>query len=89
MTSGFFNRVVCALQTFEFITNDDGTVAYLYRLTSGHATRSFAHAAARSAGLDEQVVKRALEVIKEISALLRLNVILPLLKDKMTFIDIC
>ncbi|EFN76321.1 MutS protein-like protein 5 [Harpegnathos saltator] len=55
-------------QTFEFITNDDGTVAYLYRLISGHATRSFAHAAARSAGLDEQVIKRALEVYDKFKA---------------------
>ncbi|XP_020290482.1 mutS protein homolog 5-like [Pseudomyrmex gracilis] len=52
-------------QTFEFITNDDGSVAYLYRIISGHATRSFAHEAARSAGLDEQIVKRALEVYEK------------------------
>jgi DNA mismatch repair ATPase MutS len=51
-------------QTFEFIANDNGSLAYLYRLTSGQATRSFAHAAARSANLDEQVIRRALEVIE-------------------------
>lgn len=50
------------LQTFEFVTNEDGSVAYLYSLTSGRVARSFAHAAARSAGLDERIVKRALEV---------------------------
>ncbi|XP_014483495.1 PREDICTED: mutS protein homolog 5-like [Dinoponera quadriceps] len=55
-------------QTFEFITNNDGTVAYLYRLINGHSTRSFAHAAARSAGLDERVVKRALEVYDKFKA---------------------
>lgn len=37
-------------------------MAYLYTLASGHVVRSFAHAAARSAGLDEKIVKRALEV---------------------------
>ncbi|XP_067217256.1 mutS protein homolog 5-like [Linepithema humile] len=52
-------------QTFEFITNDDSSVAYLYRLTSGHVTCSFAHAAARSAGLDEKIIKRALEVYEK------------------------
>ncbi|KMR01353.1 protein 5 [Lasius niger] len=51
-------------QTFEFITNNDGSVAYLYRITTGHATRSFAHAAARSAGLNEHIVKRALESLQ-------------------------
>ncbi|XP_072755327.1 mutS protein homolog 5-like isoform X2 [Anoplolepis gracilipes] len=55
-------------QTFQFITNNDGSVAYLYRISTGHATRSFAHAAARSAGLDEQVVKRALEVYEKFKA---------------------
>lgn len=50
------------IQTFEFVTNLDGSVAYLYSLISGHVIRSFAHAAARSAGLDEKVVRRALEV---------------------------
>lgn len=50
------------LQTFEFITNEDGSVAYLYNLTSGHVARSFAHAAARSAGLNDKIVRRALEV---------------------------
>lgn len=49
-------------QTFDFVTNVDGSVAYLYSLKSGHVVRSFAHAAARSAGLDEKIVKRALEV---------------------------
>jgi len=53
------------MQTFEFVTNEDGSVAYLYSLTSGHVARSFAHAAARSAGLDEKIVKRALEVIAD------------------------
>jgi len=38
-------------------------VAYLYSLTHGHVARSFAHAAARSAGLNEKIIKRALEVI--------------------------
>lgn len=56
------------IQTFEFVTNEDGSVAYLYSLTSGHVTRSFAHAAARSAGLDEKVVKRALEVIEDFAS---------------------
>ncbi|XP_029676653.1 uncharacterized protein LOC115243651, partial [Formica exsecta] len=56
------------VQTFEFVTNNDGSVAYLYRITTGHATRSFAHAAARSAGLDEQIVKRALEVYEKFKA---------------------
>lgn len=37
-------------------------MAYLYNLTSGRVARSFAHAAARSAGLDDKIVKRALEV---------------------------
>lgn len=37
-------------------------MAYLYSLTSGHVGRSFAHAAARSAGLDKKIIKRALEV---------------------------
>ncbi|CAL1687218.1 unnamed protein product [Lasius platythorax] len=55
-------------QTFEFITNNDGSVAYLYRITTGHATRSFAHAAARSAGLNEHIVKRALEVYEKFKA---------------------
>ncbi|XP_011872274.1 PREDICTED: mutS protein homolog 5-like [Vollenhovia emeryi] len=55
-------------QTFEFVTNVDGTVAYLYSLTSGHVTRSFAHAAARSAGLDEKIVKRALEIYEKFKA---------------------
>ncbi|XP_011688999.1 PREDICTED: mutS protein homolog 5-like [Wasmannia auropunctata] len=49
-------------QTFEFVTNENGSVAYLYSLTRGQVARSFAHAAARSAGLDEKIVKRALEV---------------------------
>jgi len=53
------------MQTFEFVTNEDGSVAYLYSLTNGHVARSFAHAAARSAGLDERIVKRALEVIAD------------------------
>ncbi|KAH0955065.1 hypothetical protein HN011_005583 [Eciton burchellii] len=55
-------------QTFEFIANDNGSLAYLYRLTSGQATRSFAHAAARSANLDEQVIRRALEVYEKFKA---------------------
>lgn len=38
-------------------------MAYLYSLTHGHVARSFAHAAARSAGLNEKIIKRALEVI--------------------------
>lgn len=63
----YFNSLLFLhiLQTFEFVTNEDDSVAYLYRLTNGHTTRSFAHAAARSAGLDEQVVKRAVEVIED------------------------
>jgi len=56
------------MQTFEFVTNEDGSVAYLYSLTSGHVARSFAHAAARSAGLDEKIVKRALEVIADFAS---------------------
>ncbi|XP_028047843.1 mutS protein homolog 5 isoform X1 [Monomorium pharaonis] len=52
-------------QTFEFVTNEDGSVAYLYSLTSGRVARSFAHAAARSAGLDERIIKRALEVYEK------------------------
>lgn len=52
------------LQTFEFITNNDGTVVYLYRLTIGHTVCSFAHAAAQSAGLDQRVINRAKEVIE-------------------------
>ncbi|KAL0112414.1 hypothetical protein PUN28_012036 [Cardiocondyla obscurior] len=55
-------------QTFEFITNEDGSVAYLYRLSSGHVACSFAHAAARCAGLDEKVVKRASEVYEKFKA---------------------
>ncbi|XP_029163563.1 mutS protein homolog 5-like isoform X2 [Nylanderia fulva] len=52
-------------QTFEFVINDDCSVAHLYRITTGHTTCSFAHAAARMAGLDEDVVKRAEEVYEK------------------------
>ncbi|KOC63328.1 MutS protein like protein 5 [Habropoda laboriosa] len=49
-------------QTFEYTINEDESVAFLYRLTNGSATRSLAHHVARISELDEDVVKRALEV---------------------------
>ncbi|KYN27043.1 MutS protein like protein 5, partial [Trachymyrmex cornetzi] len=55
-------------QTFEFVTNKDGSVVYLYSLTRGHVARSFAHAAAQSAGLDKKIIKRALEVYEKFKA---------------------
>lgn len=56
------NRVYC-FQTFEFITNNDESLAFLYRLVVGNTTCSFAHSVAKSAGLSEQLIKRSLEVL--------------------------
>ncbi|KAF7399396.1 hypothetical protein HZH68_007988 [Vespula germanica] len=53
-------------QTFEFITNNDESLAFLYRLAVGSTTCSFAHSVAKSAGLSEQLIKRSLEVFKNI-----------------------
>ncbi|KZC06422.1 MutS protein like protein 5, partial [Dufourea novaeangliae] len=51
------------LQTFEYVVNQDESLAFLHRLTTGSAGRSFAHCAARLAELDESIVKRSLEVL--------------------------
>ncbi|KAK2581615.1 hypothetical protein KPH14_002118 [Odynerus spinipes] len=53
-------------QTFEFITNVDESLAFLYRLVVGSSTCSFAHSVAKSAGLNEQLIKRSLEVFKKV-----------------------
>lgn len=42
--------------------DEDESLAFLYRLINGSTTRSFAHYVARLAELDEDIVKRGLEV---------------------------
>lgn len=42
--------------------NEDDTVAFLHRLKRGGTTSSFAHFIAKMADLDEDVVKRSVEV---------------------------
>ncbi|XP_024936027.1 mutS protein homolog 5 [Cephus cinctus] len=51
-------------QTFEYVVNEDGSLVFLYRVIPGTATCSFAHSVAKSAGLEREVVERALEVYK-------------------------
>ncbi|XP_076166799.1 mutS protein homolog 5-like [Ptiloglossa arizonensis] len=53
------------LQTFEYVLNEDETLAFLYRVTNGSTTRSFAHFVARIAELDKNIVKRSLEVFEK------------------------
>ncbi|XP_043255109.1 mutS protein homolog 5-like [Colletes gigas] len=53
------------LQTFEYLVNEDETLAFLFRVTNGSTTRSFAHFVARVADLDANIVKRSLEVFEK------------------------
>ncbi|KAG7204200.1 hypothetical protein KM043_002034 [Ampulex compressa] len=54
------------VQTFEFVAEDEKSVAFLYRLIDGSSTCSYAHSIAKSAGLDEKIVTRGLEVYEKI-----------------------
>ncbi|XP_076762350.1 mutS protein homolog 5-like isoform X1 [Xylocopa sonorina] len=54
------------VQTFECTINQDESLIFLYRLINGSTTRSFAHYVARLAELDEDIVKRGLEVFEKI-----------------------
>ncbi|CAK9809162.1 MutS protein homolog 5 [Anthophora plagiata] len=53
-------------QTFEYTINEDESVAFLYRLTTGSTRRSLAHHVAKIAEFDQDIVKRALEVYEKI-----------------------
>ncbi|XP_053984116.1 mutS protein homolog 5-like [Hylaeus volcanicus] len=53
-------------QTFEYIMNEDETVAFLYRMVNGSTTSSFAHYVAKIAELNKDVVKRGFEVFEKI-----------------------
>ncbi|XP_043792597.1 mutS protein homolog 5-like isoform X2 [Apis laboriosa] len=53
------------IQTFEYTIDEDESLAFLYRLTNGSTTRSFAHYVARLAELDEDIVKRGLEIFEK------------------------
>ncbi|XP_043518859.1 mutS protein homolog 5-like [Frieseomelitta varia] len=53
------------IQTFEYAFDQDESLAFFYRLTNGSTTRSFAHYVARIAELDEDVVKRGLEIFQK------------------------
>ncbi|XP_076657430.1 LOW QUALITY PROTEIN: mutS protein homolog 5-like [Halictus rubicundus] len=49
-------------QTFEYVADENQSLALLHRLTSGSVSRSFAHFAARVADFDENIVERSLQV---------------------------
>ncbi|XP_033212595.1 mutS protein homolog 5-like isoform X2 [Belonocnema kinseyi] len=51
------------IQTFEFLQpTDESDIVFLYRLTEGASKLSFAHAVAKHAGLDPNIIKRAIQV---------------------------
>ncbi|KAK0178249.1 hypothetical protein PV328_002219 [Microctonus aethiopoides] len=53
-------------QSFEFLTDEDGSIIFLYRLISGNTKCSYAHAAAKSAGLFIDDVTESMEIFEYI-----------------------
>ncbi|XP_076666275.1 mutS protein homolog 5 isoform X2 [Andrena cerasifolii] len=53
------------VQTFEYLVDENESLTFLHRLTNGSTTRSFAHFIARTADVDEVLVKRSLEVLEK------------------------
>ncbi|XP_026667559.1 mutS protein homolog 5-like [Ceratina calcarata] len=50
------------IQTFEYTISDDESMVFFYRLINGSSNHSFAHHVANMAGLDQDVIDRALQV---------------------------
>lgn len=54
------------LKTFDFMFHEDQSLVFLYQLIDGNVTCSFAHAAAKNAGLSINDVEQSVEVFEHL-----------------------